>query len=213
MRMTYKGFVRALMSDKRARNTGVMSAVIFALVYAFAIGVVFRNPQPIPSYISVPQITLITRGPIGQVPWLIAYIDRYWTLSVNLEAFLSTLVLSSLVGLNASSLYYIYHRGVTSCPRRTALTRSVSVFVSALPAAFSVFSCCGGGLVFAVLLSAGALPLIAGSISTYGKLLVVLSVALLWLNHWSLYRRWARSSMGKANRKLRFELSSTPACC
>lgn len=213
--MTYAAFVRTVISDRKARMVGVISAIVFVVAYAFAIGMVFRNPFPIPSYISVPHLILITKGPIGQVPWLIAYIDRYWTLSVNLEAFLSALALSTLVGLNTSSLYYFYRRGVASCsyPRRTVLTMSMSIFASALPSAFSLFSCCGGGLLIFVFLAAGALPLIAGFMITYGKLLIVLSGALLWLNHWSLYRRWARNSIGNVSRMLRPEQSSRQVCC
>jgi hypothetical protein len=108
--MAYTSFIRLVASDRGARKIGVLSSTLFALAYAFAIGMIFRNPIPVPEYITVPQVILITRGPIGQVPWLVVYADRYWTISVNLEAALSMLAISTLIGLNASALYYISRR-------------------------------------------------------------------------------------------------------
>ena len=168
--MAYTRFVRLVASDRGARKIGVLSSTLFALAYAFAIGMVFRNPVPVPEYITVPpQVIPVARGPISQVPWLVVYVDRYWTISVNLEVALSMLAISTLIGLNASALCYKSRRAACCISsKRTA----VSVFASALPAFFGFFSCCGGGLVFAVLLSAGVLPLVSGAMLTYGRLLV-----------------------------------------
>jgi hypothetical protein len=200
--MAYISFIGLVASDRGARKIGVLSSTLFALAYAFAIGMIFRNPVPVPEYITVPQVILVTRGPIGQVPWLVVYVDRYWTISVNLEAALSMLAISTLIGLNASALYYISRRAACcTSSKRTA----VSIFTSALPAFFGFFSCCGGGLVFAVLLSAGVLPLVSGAMLTYGRLLVAASIALLWLNHYYLYRSWINGT-GRNAKKRKLEL-------
>jgi hypothetical protein len=69
--MAYISFIRLVASDRGARKIGLLSSTLFALAYAFAIGMIFRNLIPVPEYITVPQVILITRGPIGQVPWLV----------------------------------------------------------------------------------------------------------------------------------------------
>jgi hypothetical protein len=69
--MAYISFIRLVASDRGARKIGLLSSTLFALAYAFAIGMIFRNLIPVPEYIAVPQVILITRGPIGQVPWLV----------------------------------------------------------------------------------------------------------------------------------------------
>jgi len=137
--MAYTRFVRLVASDRGARKIGVLSSTLFALAYAFAIGMVFRNPVPVPEYITVPpQVIPVARGPISQVPWPVAYVDRYWTISVNLEVALSMLAISTLIGLNASALCHISRRAACCISsKRTA----VSVFASALPAFFGFFSC------------------------------------------------------------------------
>ncbi len=208
---TYMRFVKLLAYDRGARRVGTVSSVLFALAYAFAIGMVFRNPVPVPEYIAVPQVVLVTRGPIGQVPWLVVYVDRFWTVSVNLEAALSTIAISTLIGLNASALYFLSRRATCHIDsKRTA----IPVFTSALPAFFGFFSCCGGGLVFAVLLSAGVLPLVSGAMLTYGRLLVVTSIALLWLSHYHLYRSWVKGTRPNAGkRKLAMDWASGSSCC
>jgi len=209
--MTYIRFVNLIASDRGARRIGVLSSILFASAYAFAIGMIFRNPLPVPDYVTVPQALLITRGPIGQVPWLVVYVDRYWTISVSLEAALATLTISTLIGLNASALYYTSRR--TAC-RVSSKRTAVPVFTSALPAFFGFFSCCGGGLMVTVLLSAGVLPLVSGAMLTYGRLLVVASIALLWLNHYYMYRRWVNGAGTNARkRKLELGWASGSSCC
>lgn len=70
------------------------------------------------------------------------------------------------------------------------------MLASILPASFAVFSCCGGGLVMFLLFSAGLLPLVAGSMLYYGRLLVIGSVwALLLLQLW-FYRTWLKGRPG-----------------
>jgi hypothetical protein len=170
---SYRGFLAAMFSDRRIRMLGVAVSVSFAVVYAFAIGMVFRSALPIPDWITVPQLEVITVGPIGLVPWVIIYLDRYWIVSVSLEAFLSWLALT-----------------VLWCCSRAGGT--LTTLASILPATFAVFGCCGGGLVTMMLLSAGLLPLVAGSMLYYGRLFVTASVAALILLQLWLYRMWLK---------------------
>jgi hypothetical protein len=110
---SYRGFLAAMFSDRRIRMLGVAFSVLYAVVYAFANGMVFRSELPIPNTITLPQLEVLTVGPIGQVPWVIIYLDRYWIISVTLEAFLSWLALTALVGLNASALFYLRRNRLT----------------------------------------------------------------------------------------------------
>jgi hypothetical protein len=189
---SYRGFLAAMFSDSRIRMLGLAVAVSFAVVYAFAIGMVFRSALPIPDWITVPRLEVITVGPIGLVPWVIIYLDRYWIVSVSLEAFLSWLVLTVLVGLDASALFYLRRNRLASgwCCSRAGGT--LTTLASILPATFAVFGCCGGGLVTMMLLSAGLLPLVAGSMPYYGRLFIAASVAALILLQLWLYRMWLK---------------------
>ena len=193
---SYRGYLRVMFSDHRVRMLGVASSVSFAVAYAFAIGMVFRSALPIPAGMTVPRLEVITVGPIGLVPWVIIYLDRYWIVSVSLEAFLSWLALTTLVGLNASAIYYLRRNRLASgwCCSRAGGT--LTTVASVLPAAFAVFACCGGGLVTVLLFSAGLLPLVAASMLYYGRLFVVASITALTLLQLWLYRSWLRGKSG-----------------
>jgi hypothetical protein len=193
---SYRGFLKAMFSDRRVRILGAASSVSFAVAYAFAIGMVFRSTLPIPAGITVPRMEVITVGPMGQVPWIIVYLDRYWIVSVSLEAFLSWLALTALVGLDASALYYLRRNRSASgwCCSRVGGT--LTTLASILPATLAVFGCCGGGLVTMMLLLTGLLPLVASSMLYYGRLLVVVSVSALILLQLLLYRTWLKGRPG-----------------
>jgi hypothetical protein len=189
---SYRGFLAAMFSDRRIRMLGVAFSVLYAVVYAFANGMVFRSELPIPNTITLPQLEVLTVGPIGQVPWVIIYLDRYWIISVTLEAFLSWLALTALVGLNASALFYL-RRNRLACGlyRPSSILMSLTTLTTTLPAI--VLGCCGGGLVLMMLLSAGLLPLFALSILYYyARLFVVASIAALILLQLWLYRMWLK---------------------
>jgi hypothetical protein len=192
---SYRVFLRAAL-DRKGRTMGVVSSIVFAVAYAFSIGMVYWSSIPIPDVITVPRLEVITAGPIGLVPWIVVYLDRYWVISVSLEAFLWWLTLTVLVGLNVSAFYYLRRDRLARgwCCSRVGGT--LATLASVLPASFAVFACCGGGVVTLLLFSACLLPLVAGSMLYYGRLLSVASVcALLILQLW-LYRTWLKGRSG-----------------
>ncbi len=178
-------FIRGACSQKSRRHLGLLSAILFAAVYSGVIGVVSRSQQPLPPEITTPSLDVITRGPIGQVPWIIVYLDRHWMISVNLEAILAIIVLSMLIGLNVSCLLFIYSL-------RGLIGGFCLMGLSAIPSFFSIFSCCGGGIAMWVILATGLLPLFTSVILPLNKLFLLISVSLLTLNLWILYRGYRR---------------------
>ncbi len=181
----FLAFIQEACSHKRRGLLGLLSAIIFAAVYSAVIGVISRSQQPLPPEITTPSLDVITRGPIGQVPWIIVYLDRHWVVSVSLEAILAIIILSMLIGLNVSSLLFIYSL-------RGLIGGFCLMGLSAIPSFFSIFSCCGGGLAMWVILATGLLPLFTSVILPLNKLFLLISISLLTLNLWILYRGYRR---------------------
>ncbi|MEM4342311.1 MAG: hypothetical protein QXF97_07165 [Candidatus Caldarchaeum sp.] len=120
---------------------------------------------------------------------MIVYLDRFWVVSVSLEAGLSATLLSALFSLNMGFIYWAYK--YSSC--RFNLNSAISIF-SALPAFFSIFSCCGGGLVTTILFALGVGGVWSGILLPYGRILSALSALLLISNLALIYKR-ARQGM------------------
>lgn len=175
-------FVKDALSFKQAKLASLTAMFTFMLLYALGIGIVFRSPTPLPREVQTPTFDLITEGPIGQVPWFIAYLDRYWIVSISLEAGLAMLALGTLVGLNFGVMVYL--KGHKSCklkPKGTVL--------SAMPSFFCVFACCGGGLVTTILFTVGVGGLATGMLLPYGRILAFLSSLALVVNLYVTYRK------------------------
>jgi len=132
-------FLGAVFAFKRVRLWAALSATLFLVSYAFIIGVVSRSPYPLPPTLVTPSADLILDGPLGQVPWLVVYIDRYWVLSVSLEAGLTILALTALFGLNVGAMLYAQWYASCRCDKNAVAS---GFFV--VPAFFAMFSCCGG---------------------------------------------------------------------
>jgi len=145
-RLGFYVWLNGVMKYRLVKASSLAGAVLFLIAYSFLIGMVFRLPVPLPPYKGTPSFDLILDGPIGQVPWLIVYLDRYWAVSINLEAGLTALLLSILFGLNIGLIIYSYRYASCRCGRNAALS-----FFSAIPSFFSLYTCCGGGLATAIL--------------------------------------------------------------
>lgn len=172
------------MHYRDVRISSICGALGFLVAYSFLIGMVFRQPTPLPFTIATPTFDLILEGPIGQVPWLVAYLDRYWVVSVSLEAGLTAIALSILFGLNVGLTVYSYR--YSSCRRISNASLS---FFSALPSFFSVFSCCGGGIVTTILFALGVGGLWTSVLLPYGRILSAISALLLVSNIFIIYYR------------------------
>jgi len=69
-------------------------------------GMIQTKPEPIQETIKVPHVSITMRGQFGTVPWITIYPDRYTVFSMTFAAMLSTLLNSSLVGLNSALILY-----------------------------------------------------------------------------------------------------------
>ncbi|MEM3032435.1 MAG: hypothetical protein QW756_07265, partial [Nitrososphaerota archaeon] len=185
--MAHQVGLASILTTRGVRKTIIIGAVTFFVLYSFSIGMVFRLPTPLPPTINTPMFDIIVDGPIGQVPWLIVYLDRFWVMSVSLEAGLSAILLSALFGLNMGFFFWAYK--YSSC--RFNLNSAISAF-SALPAFFSIFSCCGGGLVTTILFALGIGGVWSGILLPYGRILSAASALLLISNLVLIYRRASR---------------------
>ena len=177
--MDLLGFIRLLVGDRRWRRYFVASSILFYFAYLFANGMMGFLP-----FSTSPTIYVLLDGPIGEVPWVIIYFYQFMV-SINLLAGLSSLVISILFGLNIAGVIYLYNAPNCSSCRLNLAASSVSV----IPAFFALFSCCGGGLVLALLILFGASDLVAGLLLPYSTLFILVSTILLTLSLYLVYRR------------------------
>ncbi|MDJ0268977.1 MAG: hypothetical protein NXY59_00205 [Aigarchaeota archaeon] len=178
----FLSFIRLVMSFRRCRVYAALSAIAFFIAYAFGIGILAASPNPLPEDFPTPSYEVILEGPIGQVPWLIIYIDKYWMFSINLEASLAVVALTLLFSMNIAAMTYRLRHA--TCRR----ANNKAPFLAVIPSFFSVFSCCGSGLVFTLLFAVGAGGLWSGIFLPYGRLLTILAAAILALNLFLSYR-------------------------
>jgi len=133
------------------RVPGIIAGILFAIFYMFFTGIILVSEIPIPSEIRVPALHVIMKLPgvdtIGLTPWIVAYLDRHTIFSMNFSAMLSIVLISVLVALNIALL--LYRRYLTknySC----SCNSGAPAFAGVIPALFSVFACCGGGLMLTI---------------------------------------------------------------
>ena len=174
-----------MLSYRNNRAYAFASGFAFFVIYSFAIGMIFQSPNPLPEDFPTPSYGLMLKGPIGQVPWLVVYLNRNWVFSVNLEAAVITLALTVLFSLNVAVL--AYSRSV-SCE----CSIGKKSFISTIPSFFAVFSCCGSGLVMSLLFALGAGGLWSSVFLPYGRLLVAFAAIVLAINLLLSYRRIVR---------------------
>lgn len=158
-----------VLKERKYRWVAIATSIAFALFYIFFTGIVTISSVPMPIERSLPYFRVITQGPIGQVPWIIAYLDRYTVFSMSPEAMISTIAISSLVGINSALLVYRFRAMKAfncSCP-----SGSPAFFASIVPASLSVFACCGGGLLLAIF-GAGLFT----AVMPYGNLFSIISI-------------------------------------
>lgn len=192
----FVAFIKTILRAERCRLYAVSSALLFLVVYALGIGMIFRSPNPLPDGFQTPSYDVILKGPIGQVPWLVVYIDRYWIFSVNLEAATAAAILSTLFGLNVAIL--VYRSRYQACRRLDN-----KPLLSIVPSFFSVFSCCGSGLVMSFLFALGAGGLWSSIFLPYGRLLAGIAASVLALNIVVGYRRALRVGLCEEGSSLR----------
>jgi len=157
------------------RIPGILSGIAFAIFYMFFTGIIITTTRPIPEEITVPAFHVITKlvgvQSIGLVPWIVAYPDRYTVFSMNLSAMISTVLISTLFAINIALL--LYRRNLMknySC----SCSSGAPALAGVIPACFSVFACCGGGLILSIF---G--PLFFASLQGFGGYFSTVSILTL----------------------------------
>lgn len=157
--------------NKKCKVIFAISSVSFAISYMIFTGIFIFMERPIPDEFTVPMFRVSTIHTVyGDFPWLIAFLDRHTVFSMSMEAMMSTVVISFLVGINSSLLTFRF-----MSKNRISCSASGSVgLLGIVPAFMSIFACCGGG-VLVVLFGAGILA----SLFPYGSIFSLVSIAIL----------------------------------
>lgn len=100
--------IQYILNERNCKAVAVVASVAFATFYIFFTGILTITSRPIPEEIPVPYLYVLTDDPIGKVPWIVAYLNRYSIFSINLEAMVATTLISLLVGANSALLLYRY---------------------------------------------------------------------------------------------------------
>lgn len=133
------------------RIPAIIAGIVFAIFYMFFTGIIITSEIPIPPEVPVPYFRVYTTltgiESIGVVPWIIAYLNRHTVFSMNFSAMLSTVFISTLIAINVALLLYRrYLMKNYSCNCNSG----TPAFAGVIPAFFSVFACCGGGLLLTI---------------------------------------------------------------
>ena len=170
--------VRYTFSINQYRIPALLASIAYALFFMLFTGIITISSKPIPESVPVPYFNVITRiqnlDSIDYTLWIVAYPNRYTVFSMNLEAMLSLLALSSLIAINVAFMLYArnlsrYHEYSCKIGKRG--------FAGVIPATFSVFSCCGGGLILALF---G--PSLFLTLQGIGSYLTMIGIAMLLSN-------------------------------
>jgi len=169
----------------------LLISIIYALVYIHIVGVILYLSSPLEFVNSTPFI-LVTSYGIVFMPTKTIYIFAFW----HTIAFI--VVTSLLVGINIA-LILRYRWLIKSCCRvdhyynkksrnsnqkeDNSIKGILSVIASMIPAFFTSFSCCGGGL---LALAIG--PIAFSYLTIYGMYIALLTIAMLLTSTYMLSR-------------------------
>lgn len=180
--------IRTIVRQRPYRLLAYIVGIAYAFAYMLMSGIIqYTGDFDISTVVKIPWLTVYLNGPVGTVPWVIYYFDKYWFFSMNLPAFLFTLLSSALVGLMAALLFYNSRMVKCECNRQKA-SGMAALFAGFL----AQFSCCGGGVVLlAVVNLLGPAGWYAFRAST--GVFILVSLAVLLLSVWIIASRINRS--------------------
>lgn len=158
-----------ILNKRDCKVIAIVTGAAFAVFYIFFTGIITFSLIAIPEVIPVPSLHVITNGPIGKVPWIVAYLNRYSIFSMNLEAMVSTTLVSLLVGINSALMLHRFR--ITKKVKCDCPSGAPAFFASMVPASFSVFACCGGGFLLTIF-GAGLMS----ALMPYGNLFSIISI-------------------------------------
>ncbi len=165
----------------------LLISIIYALAYMHIVGIILYLPRPLEFVNDVPLIRLTSYG-IVFMPTKTIYMFAFW----HTIAFI--IVASLLAGINIALLHR-YRRLINSCCRvdynnkNTSSTKEKgikgmpTVISSMIPAFFTSFSCCSGGL---LALAIG--PIAFSYLIIYGTYIALLTIAMLLTSTYMLSR-------------------------
>lgn len=143
--------IRYTFSINQYRIPAIIGAIAYSIFFMIFTGIITITDKPIPDEVPVPYLNIITRiqnlDNIEYTLWIVAYPNRYTVFSMNIQAMLSLLAISSLVAISIALM--LYSRNLSKHYECNCNMKKKGL-VGIIPATLSVFSCCGGGLVLAL---------------------------------------------------------------
>ena len=143
-RKTSSNGIRSMLQNWQGKLIVVLSGFAYSVFYMLFTGMITIGALPIPEDIPVPQYSIVANG-IN--PTFVAYLNRYTTISISLEAFFVLFLISLLVGLNVAMILYkvrLSKKANCSCRTRNSLLATIAGIA---PGIFSAFACCGAGII------------------------------------------------------------------
>lgn len=181
----------AIMILRRRLGLILLIGIIYALVYIHIVGIILYLPKPLEFFNDVPFVRVTSYG-IAFMPTKTIYIFAFW------HAIAFIIATSLLVAMNIALLLH-YRWLIKSCCRvdfKSKKSEKVSVdnvrgipsiISSMIPAFFTSFSCCGGGL---LALAIG--PAAFSYLTIYGTYIALLTIAMLLTSTYMISRSISR---------------------
>lgn len=167
----------------------LLISIIYALAYIHIVGIILYLPSPLEFVNYVPFIRVTSYG-IVFIPTKTIYIFAFW------HAIAFIMVTSLLIGINIVLLLRYRWLIKSSCCRvdhnnknrsnnrkEDSIKGMPSVISCMIPAFFTSFSCCGGGL---LALAIG--PIAFSYLTIYGVYIAILTIAMLLTSTYMLSR-------------------------
>lgn len=176
--------LRYVLGRKKYASLTALLGLAYAIAYMVVSGIITYNPATdFSQSVKIPFTRILTAGPIGEAPSLLWIPTKHMALSINFSAAMFTLSTAFLVGSNIALLAYNFGGFRSGCRKEGGLCA-----VSITPPLFTMFSCCAGGPILAIL-GAGAFA----ALMEYSLVFQVGSIGLLVLSLLLISRR-----LGKA---------------
>lgn len=168
--------IMSILKTRKYQLVMLFSAIIYAVLYMFAVGIISYYPGFASLKVSTPILGVNSLG-IMIIP------GNYIFIFVFYSAIVFLITSSLLVGLNVALMAYSRDVSQTCGHCKTSTIKSSGI-LAILPAFLTSFSCCGGGLLAFVI---G--PAAFSSLAIYGNYMALLAIAGLAASTLSMLTR------------------------
>jgi len=158
--------IMLILNTRKYQLVMLVSALIYSVVYMFAVGIISYYPGFAPLKVSTPIVGANSLG-VMVIPGSYIFIFAFY----SAIAFL--IVSSLLIGLSVALMVYSRDLGKT-CGHCKINTIKSGAILAIIPSFLTSFSCCGGGLVAFVI---G--PVAFSSLALYSNYMAPLTIAAL----------------------------------